>query len=364
MAVLDDRPEMFGRAIDGVRVIGPPDHLEAVVNEFAEHGIRISHVIVGGDSDMLSPATLPEIRRICEAHEIKLDFVPALIGLQRLQSPAEAADTIEAEEPTMPVPELALSSYLAVKRYLDLFATVTLLLVFLAFWLLLGMVALWDVGSPIFFWQQRLGQGGRPFLLYKIRTLKLPFDWRGRKIPEAECLSAIGRLMRKCRLDEAAQLLNVLVGDMCLIGPRPLLSRDQPANPSVRLSVGPGITGWAQVNGGKLLAPEETDALDEWYIRNASFWLDLRILFLTVQCVFRGERRGETAIAEAFAMRSGQCVAEASEHSVLAAVPVRGNAIICQAVSLPRTSITTNSPARTRASDVHFPGGIAEKLAE
>src|SRR5205807_3183546 len=140
----------------------------------------------------------------------------------------------------------------------------TLLIVFLPFWILLGAVALWDVGSPVFFWQQRLGQGGRPFLLHKIRTLKPPFDWRGRKVPEAERLSAIGRLMRKCRFDELAQLLNVLVGDMSLIGPRPLLPRDQPANASVRLSVPPGITGWAQVNGGKLLSAEEKDALDEW----------------------------------------------------------------------------------------------------
>jgi FlaA1/EpsC-like NDP-sugar epimerase len=85
--VLDDRPTMIGRAIDGVRIIGPPDHLEPIVNEFAEHGIRISHVIVGGDPDMLSPATLPEIRRICEAHEIRLDFVPELIGLRRGDRP-------------------------------------------------------------------------------------------------------------------------------------------------------------------------------------------------------------------------------------------------------------------------------------
>ena len=81
--VLDDRPEMIGRAIDGVRVIGSANHLE-----FAEHGIRISQVVVGGDPDMLSESTLPEIRRICEEHKIRLNFVPELIGLQRFQ-PAE-----------------------------------------------------------------------------------------------------------------------------------------------------------------------------------------------------------------------------------------------------------------------------------
>src|SRR5712692_1872919 len=282
MAVLDDDPKMFARAIDGVRVAGPTDHLEPVVNEFAEHGIRISHVIVGGNPDMISESTFPEIERICKEREIKLDFVPELIGLQALQPAqpqiAAASNQLAAELKEPAILDTALPPYFAFKRYLDLFATVTILILLSPVWLLVGAVALWDVGSPIFFWQQRLGQGGRPFLLHKIRTLKPPFDWRGRKVPDAERLSGIGRLVRKCRFDELPQLLNVLVGDMSLIGPRPLLPRDQPSDPAMRLSVRPGITGWAQVNGGNSLCLEEKDALDEWYIRNASLRLDLRII--------------------------------------------------------------------------------------
>ena len=329
MAVLDDRPEMIGRAIEGARVIGPPDHLEPIVNEFAEHGIRISHVIVGGDPDMLSPATLPEIRRICEEHEIKLDFVPELVGLQRLQPALDTqiAEEEAAEEPPITTPELALSSYFVTKRYLDLFATAILLGVCAPIWVCIGIATLCDVGTPIFFWQQRLGQGARAFLLHKIRTLKPPFDWRGQKTPESERLSAIGRFIRKYRFDELPQLLNVLVGDMSLIGPRPLLPRDQPADPSVRLSVRPGITGWAQVNGGKLLDPEEKDALDEWYIRNASFRLDIRILFMTLQLVLRGEHLGEAAIADAFAMRRRQIAAQVLERG-LVPVPARNDVSI------------------------------------
>jgi lipopolysaccharide/colanic/teichoic acid biosynthesis glycosyltransferase len=307
MAVLDDRPEMMGRAIDGVRVIGPADHLEPVVNEFAEHGVRINHVIVGGDPDMISETTLAEIRRICEEHQIRLDFVPELIGLQRLQPAAEPQIAAEPKEEPARL-DVALPPYFRLKRFLDLLATVTIIVLLSPIWLLVGAVALLDVGSPIFFWQQRLGQGGRPFLLQKIRTLKPPFDWRGRKVPDAERLSAIGRFVRKCRFDEFPQLLNVLVGDMSLIGPRPLLPRDQPPNPAIRLSVRPGITGWAQVNGGNSLCVEEKDALDEWYIRNASWQLDLRIIFMTLACVFQGERRSEEALAAAFAMRRRQCV--------------------------------------------------------
>jgi lipopolysaccharide/colanic/teichoic acid biosynthesis glycosyltransferase len=187
-------------------------------------------------------------------------------------------------------------------------------------WLLVSAIALLDVGSPILFWQQRTGQGGRAFLLQKIRTLKPPVDWHGQKVPDSERLSPMGRFLRKCRFDELPQLLNVLVGDMSLIGPRPLLPRDQPADPAIRLSVRPGITGWAQVNGGNSLCVEEKDALDEWYIRNASLQLDLRIVFMTFASLFGGERRSEEAIAAAFAMRRRQCVLPDFEK-VLATAP-------------------------------------------
>jgi lipopolysaccharide/colanic/teichoic acid biosynthesis glycosyltransferase len=111
----------------------------------------------------------------------------------------------------------------------------------------------------------------------------------------------VGTLLSQMRLDELPQLVNVLVGDMSLIGPRPLLPRDQPNNPSVRLTVRPGITGWAQVNGGTRLNPSEKDALDEWYIRNASFWLDLRIMLMTLRVMMLGQRPPETTATAATA---------------------------------------------------------------
>jgi lipopolysaccharide/colanic/teichoic acid biosynthesis glycosyltransferase len=95
--------------------------------------------------------------------------------------------------------------------------------------------------------------------------------------------------LRKYRLDELPQLLNVLVGDMSLIGPRPLLPHDQPSDSTVRLMVRPGMTGWAQVNGGKLITPEEKNALDEWYVRNASLWIDLKIIAKTMLFMISGE---------------------------------------------------------------------------
>ncbi len=167
------------------------------------------------------------------------------------------------------------------------------MIVLLPVFIIVAGLVLLDVGSPIFFWQQRIGLMGRSFLLHKFRTLKTAFDWRGMPIPDSERLSWIGNFLRKCRLDELPQLLNVLVGDMSLIGPRPLLPRDQPLDPSLRLMVRPGITGWAQVNGGKLLTPAEKNNLDEWYIQNASFSLDLWIAIKTLFVVFGGERQSE-----------------------------------------------------------------------
>ncbi len=130
------------------------------------------------------------------------------------------------------------------------------------------------------FWQRRLGQGGRGFQIYKFRTMQSPFDRLGESLPERRRLSAIGHLLRKTGLDELPRLLNVLVGEMSLVGPRPLMPEDQPADPTIRLMVRPGITGWAQVNGGKQIT----------YIRNASPLIDLRILLLTCRYVFVGNR--------------------------------------------------------------------------
>ena len=106
-------------------------------------------------------------------------------------------------------------------------------------------------------------------------------------------------------IDELPQLLNVLVGDMSLIGPRPLLPRDQPPSAALRLAIRPGITGWAQVNGGTLLSPTEKEALDIWYIRHASLWLDLRIVGMTFLVLLRGERRSEGALGEARGCQTG-----------------------------------------------------------
>jgi len=145
------------------------------------------------------------------------------------------------------------------------------------------------IGYPVFFQQVRPGLASRPFNMIKFRTMSNQCDADGNLLPDAQRLTAFGRLLRSTSLDELPELWNVLKGDMSLVGPRPLLmeylplySHEQPRRHEVR----PGITGWAQVNGRNALSWEEKFKLDVWYVDNQSFWLDMKILLLTLKKVF------------------------------------------------------------------------------
>jgi lipopolysaccharide/colanic/teichoic acid biosynthesis glycosyltransferase len=151
------------------------------------------------------------------------------------------------------------------------------------------LVAL-DVGLPLVFWQKRPGRFGRPFKLFKFRTMHAGHDAQGNRVPDEARSSKLGHLLRRIRLDELPQLYNILVGEMSFVGPRPLLPVDQPAVISPRLSVRPGLTGLAQVHGGRDISVEDKNTLDLWYIGNASLWLDIKILLRTLVVLREGER--------------------------------------------------------------------------
>lgn len=290
IAALDDRPEMIGRSVAGVRILGPTAHLLPVVEEFKEHGIPIDRIIVGGEPDQLTQETAADIDRVCNEYKVRLDYVPKLVGLDKFRAPAQPAQA-EPESAGTAATAAPPPPYFNVKRYIDLALVSVLIVALLPVYIAVAVIVLLDVGSPVFFWQRRIGMNGQVFQMHKFRTLKPVFDWRGQPAQATERSSWIGNLLRKLRLDELPQLLNVLVGDMSLIGPRPLLPQDQPPDPALRLSVRPGITGWAQVCGGRLLTPQEKGALDEWYIRHASLALDLKILAKTILVMLSGERR-------------------------------------------------------------------------
>lgn len=146
-------------------------------------------------------------------------------------------------------------------------------------------------GRPIIFRQQRPGKCGKPFTLYKFRTMRDATDRHGRPLPDDERLTSLGRFLRRFSLDEIPQLVNVLRGDLSLVGPRPLLVEYLPLytpEQARRHEVRPGITGWAQVNGRNAISWEQKFAYDVWYVDHWSLWLDLRILWRTVFQVLRG----------------------------------------------------------------------------
>jgi len=294
IAVLDGDRNIIGRAISGVQVVGSPLDLEAIVKEYAVHGVTANRVVVTGEVDCLAPVVLREIEHICQRHRITLSFLPRMIGLTDQDKVKEAV--FSAQELTKP--SIALPSYLGLKRFIDIIGSLALLFLLSPLFILVaGLVAL-DVGRPVLFWQERLGWKGRAFLIYKFRTLAAPFDSEGNPQQGKRHPNAIGRMLRTTRFDELPQLLNVLFGDMSLIGPRPLLPEDQPANTAIRLLVRPGISGWAQVNGGKVISKEEKERFDEWYIHNASLWLDFRIVMMTLKIVLTRQQQDAEADAQ------------------------------------------------------------------
>ena len=346
VAVLDDKSKMIGRAVMGVPVVAKVENFESVIEEFTVHGVRIHRLIIGGDEHLLSEEALAKVRDVCNQRQIKLQFVSNLIGLDRRPAfqNGVAADIV-AQPPSV----ATLPAYHRVKRVIDFILAATAILVLIPLFVAVSLLVLLDVGSPVVFWQQRIGQGGGCFLLYKFRTLRAPFDPDGRPLSEDQRLSWIGRLLRDTRLDELPQLFNVLVGDMSLIGPRPLLLHDQPTNSTLRLSARPGITGWAQVNGGNLITANEKGALDEWYIQNVSPWLDLRIVGLTLRFGFTGERRSEHALSQAHAEQSASFFLTIPPH------PQRDVREVLKPVHTRRpASRVTRS---TRPPAAHFPAG-------
>jgi lipopolysaccharide/colanic/teichoic acid biosynthesis glycosyltransferase len=294
IAVLDGDPAMIGRAIAGVQVMGTPQELEALVTEFAVHGIKTDRVIIAGEVDFLSDAVRREVERACQRQQIEMQFLPRMLGITEWRAPAEVPAAPMQIEAAVPV-----SSYFWVKRWIDVVGSLVLIVLLSPLFLVAGLLVLLDVGAPVLFWQERVGWRRRAFLIYKFRTLRAPFDSEGNHTLHERKPTAIGLFLRATRLDELPQLLNVLFGDMSLIGPRPLLPEDQPANTSARLSVRPGISGWAQIHGGKLVSKEDKEKLDEWYVRNASLVVDIRIAWKTLKLMLTSRMGGQESLEDA-----------------------------------------------------------------
>ena len=186
------------------------------------------------------------------------------------------------------------------KRLFDILLSLVLIILFAPLYLIVSLLIWIKMGRPVLFRQQRPGYKEKIFGIYKFRTMTNERDENGELLPDGKRLVGIGKTIRSLSLDELPQLFNVLKGDMSFVGPRPLLTEYLPLynkRQKKRHDVKPGITGWAQVNGRNAISWEEKFELDVWYVEHQSFWLDMKILWMTfLKVVKRSDISSDTSV--------------------------------------------------------------------
>ena len=303
VGIVDEDPAKHRHQIRSQEILGRPQDLSGILQELRIRGIVVKSLVVCCQWTALSQPAQDALRAHGKDWSLRFVFLNKFLDLMQSGQvrPVYATDLPNRAAP-LPEPRQArVSDYLKIKRGVDFVLALGLSIVLSPVLLVVALVVATNLGVPCLFWQKRPGYRGRVFKVYKFRTMRSPCDADGNRIPDERRQTVVSRLLRRLRLDELPQLYNVLKGDMALIGPRPLLPVDLPQGASLRQQLRPGVTGWAQVNGGRLLGAEEKLALDLWYARHASFWLDMKIVLLSLLMVVRGEREDRGAIREAVA---------------------------------------------------------------
>jgi lipopolysaccharide/colanic/teichoic acid biosynthesis glycosyltransferase len=292
-----------GRSVQSHPVLGEPEQVVSTLRRLETHGVFVDCILVTTPRNDLSLAVQIALSQIQETTTIRLEYLAERMGIQ--SPPRTIVANPAPGEPigsTAGVVNRALGqvSYHQAKRVIDAAASAAMLISLAPLFLLVGLLVAADVGLPFVFWQQRPGLRGRPFKLFKFRTMGAAHHADGQRISDGERVSAVGNFLRRTRLDELPQLFNILKGDMSFVGPRPLLPIDQPADCVERLAVRPGLTGWAQIKGGRQIPPSDKAVLDMWYVRNISLALDAEIILGTVPMLILGERVADSAIGQAW----------------------------------------------------------------
>lgn len=293
-----------GRMAAAQRVLGVPENLPSILRDLQVHGVVVDRIVVTSRLDAMSEDARAALLAVEEQGEIELQFLSEALGFEerselRRRGTEEAPGNAVFAIPEDQVESMGRRSYWTWKRIGDGVAAAILLVLFAPVMLIISLAVAIDIGVPVTFWQKRPGLGGVPFHLYKFRTMRAAHHPSGRLLSDEERTTALGRFLRRSRLDELPQLYNILRGEMSFVGPRPLLPRDQADGHSARLMVRPGLTGWAQVVGGRIISADDKAALDIWYLRNASLALDLAILWKTAHMIVAGEEvsRGHVRLA-------------------------------------------------------------------
>jgi len=294
VGIVDDR-DVVGRTIYGVPILGSTSELPSVLGRLAVQGMMPAKIVVTCPHHELVQGSLYRVADIARRQGVELTELPDLIRFR--DEPAPSVEAIEGRS----VEEVA--AYSRLRRLADVILSGTALLLLAPLLLLIASAVRLCLGSPVFFDQVRPGRARKRFTLRKFRTMHDPLGPDGIILTDAQRTPWLGRLLRRTRTDELPQLINVFMGDMSVIGPRPLLPHDIPtADPEIlahRYALAPGITGWAQVNGGHSLTANEKLALDLYYIRHRGLMLDVRIITRTLEMMLFGERVERKAIEEA-----------------------------------------------------------------
>jgi lipopolysaccharide/colanic/teichoic acid biosynthesis glycosyltransferase len=311
--VLAEEPSMQGRAIQQSPILGTVEELQGILQTLEVHGVTIDRIVVAAAADRLQPRSLQILLEVEKSSDIVVQFLSERLGFEDgCDKPSVLSDQERNSVPRQRAVARVVGGSIDVahanfarrplslgKRIVDIFGAAVLIFALSPVVTLVAFIVALDVGFPVIFWQQRPGLYGRPFKLYKFRTMRGPHDKHQSRLPDDQRSSGVGQLLRRTRLDELPQLYNVLLGEMSLIGPRPLLPGDQVPEYAARLSVRPGITGWAQVNGGRVISTYDKLILDIWYVKNASLVMDLAIALRTVKMVVLGDRINTDAVNQA-----------------------------------------------------------------
>ena len=305
-------PRHTGRYIRQHQIFGIPEELVSILETLEVHGTFVDRIVLTMPFDRLSARAQAALLEIETSREISVEFFAERISSGTRSASGSVQGQLMADlDPVFSFPSddlerLAQRRYWRVKRALDVVGALCLLGLLSPLLISVAAFLAVSVGPPVTFWQQRPGLGGRPFKLYKFRTMAAAHDEHGRRVPDDQRVSVIGSFLRRSRLDELPQLYNILIGDMSFVGPRPLLPADQSPAYAARLKARPGLTGWAQVKGGREINALDKAALDVWYVQNASLLLDLKIICATIPMVFYGERVNTDAIKRAWSELRGR----------------------------------------------------------
>ena len=300
--LVDRNDRRQNRSLRQYEVLGPIENTRSIMRNLETHGVVVNRIVVTEPMARLAPAALAELIDIESTMDVQVDFLAEKLFGESQGSAVAALDAGRGASSSCAARREppAQGWYPTAKRAIDCIGALALILLLAPVFAPVYLLVAATIGTPVMFWQRRPGMHGRNFKLYKFRTMGPAHGSDGRKLSDAERMSRVGALLRNTRLDELPQLFSILAGEMSFVGPRPLLPVDQPADSYLRLAVRPGLTGWAQVNGGRLVSPEDKGAMDIYYVEKMSLLLDLKVVAKTVPMVLFREKANHEAVREAW----------------------------------------------------------------